>query len=117
MTTQEIQRQIKIEKAIVAEMIRRRAQGVSGSDCKVEYKTNAKVCIDISGGDLDCNENYDGKYYNDCDMSLNYDIETDYKGGAYLDVDIMASTTTTTTTTTTNTVTFTLAATRLVAAF
>ncbi|WP_417438865.1 hypothetical protein [Idiomarina sp.] len=88
MTQQELQRQIELEKAAIAEMQRRRAQGVSGDDCDTEYKTNAEVCVEITGGDIDCNESYSGNYYNDCDVSLNYEVNTDYSGGAYLDVEV-----------------------------
>ena len=69
-------------------MQRRKAQGVSGDDCETEYKTNAEVCVKITGGDLDCNESYSGNYYRDCDVTLSYDIQTDYQGGAYLDVEV-----------------------------
>ena len=88
MTPQEIKKQRQIEKVVLAEMARRRAQGISGSDCEIEYKTNANVCVEVSRSNLDCNENYDGDYYNDCDVNLSYDIETDYSGGAYLDVEV-----------------------------
>ncbi len=88
MTEQEFQRQMELEKAAIAEMQRRRAQGVSGDDCDTEYKTNAEVCVEITGGDIDCNESYSGNYYNDCDVSLNYEVSTDYSGGAYLDVEV-----------------------------
>ena len=88
MTAAEIQRQKERAAAIALELQKRRAQGVSGDDCETEYKTNAEVCVEITGGDIDCNENYSGNYYNDCDVSLSYDVNTDYGGGAYLDVEV-----------------------------
>jgi hypothetical protein len=88
MTQQEIQKQKELEKAMAAEIQRRRAQGVSGDDCETEYKTNAEVCVEITGGDLDCNESYGGDYYRDCDATLSYEVSTDYSGGAYLDVNV-----------------------------
>ena len=88
MTADEIKKQQERLKKIAIEMQRRRAQGVSGDDCDTEYKTNAEVCVEITGGDLDCNESYSGNYYRDCDLSLNYDVQTNYQGGAYLDVEI-----------------------------
>lgn len=91
MTQQEIQKQKEIEKALAAEIQRRRAQGVSGDDCETEYKTNAEVCVEITGGDLDCNKSYGGDYYRDCDATLSYEVSTDYSGGAYLDVDVECS--------------------------
>ena len=91
MTPQELQKQRELEQAIIAEMQRRKAQGVSGDDCETEYKTNAEVCVEITGGDIDCNESYSGNYYRDCDVTLSYDVHTDYSGGAYLDVEVECS--------------------------
>jgi hypothetical protein len=88
MTQQELQRQIELEKAVIAEVQHRRAQGVSGDDCETEFKTNAEVCVEITAGDIDCNESYSGSYYNDCDVSLSYKVSTDYRGGAYLEVEV-----------------------------
>jgi len=88
MTPQEIQKQQQVEKAFIAEIQRRKTQGVSGDDCETEYKTNAEVCVEITGGDLDCSESYSGNYYTDCDATLSYEVQTDYSGGAYLDVDV-----------------------------
>ena len=88
MTQAELKKQKELEQAILAEMKRRKLQGVSGDDCETEYKTNAEVCVNITGGDLDCNKSYAGKYYRDCNVTLSYDVETDYPGGSYLDVEV-----------------------------
>ena len=88
MTPQEIQKQKEVEKAIRNEMERRILQGVSGDDCETEYKTGAEVCVEITGVDIDCNESYTGDYYQDCDLSLNYEVQTDYKGGSYIEVEV-----------------------------
>lgn len=88
MTAQELKNQKELEKAVLAEMQRRRAAGVSGDDCESEYKTNASVCVEITGGRIDCNADFAGTYYQDCDVEIDYDVETDYSGGAYLDVDV-----------------------------
>jgi len=88
MTPQEIKKQKEVEKAFKLEMERRKRQGVSGDDCETEYKTGAEVCIEITGVDIDCNESYAGNYYRDCDVTLDYEIQTDYKGGAYIDVEV-----------------------------
>ena len=88
MTPQEIKRRKEIEKAFRMKMEKRKLQGVSGDDCETEYKTNAEVCVEITGGDLDCNESYLDNYYRDCDVALSYDVETDYPGGSYLDVEV-----------------------------
>ena len=88
MTQEEIKKRKALEAAVVAEMQRRRAQGVSGDDCEMEYKTNAEVCVEITGGDLDCSESYGGGFYRDCDATLSYEVETNYSGSAYLDVEV-----------------------------
>ncbi len=88
MTPQEIRKQKEVEQAVRIEMERRRLQGVSGDDCETEYKTGAEVCVVITGVDLDCNESYTGDYYRDCDVTLSYEVQTDYKGGSYIEVEV-----------------------------
>ena len=91
MTAGEIINQQEYLKKEAVEIERRRAQGVSGDDCDIEYKTNTKVCVEITGGNLDCNKSYSGNYYRNCDLSLNYDVQTNYQGKEYLDVKIECS--------------------------
>jgi len=88
MTPQEIRKQKELEKSFRDEMERRRLQGVSGDDCEKEFKTGAEVCVEITGVDIDCNESYTGNYYRDCDVTLDYEVKTDYKGGSYIEVEI-----------------------------
>ena len=88
MTKAELQKQKELEQVILNKIKRRRFQGVSGDDCETEYKTNAEVCVRITGVDLDCEESFSGNYYSDCDVNLAYEVETDYRGGSYLDVDV-----------------------------
>ena len=88
MTPEELKKQKEIKEKLIQEMIRQKALGVSGDDCESEYKTNAEVCVEITGSDIDCSEDYSDNYYRDCDVSLSYEVETDYSGGAYLDVEI-----------------------------
>ncbi|MCK5722587.1 MAG: hypothetical protein KAI84_08605, partial [Gammaproteobacteria bacterium] len=88
MTQQEIRKQKEVEQAFRIEMERRRLQGVSGDDCETEYKTGAEVCVEITGVDIDCNKSYTGDYYRDCDVTLNYEVQTDYKGGSYIEVEV-----------------------------
>ena len=85
---QDIQKQRELEQAIIKEIQRRKLQGVSGDDCETEYKTNAEVCVEITSVNLDCNESFAGHYYSDCDATIYYEVETDYQGGSYLDVEI-----------------------------
>jgi len=91
MTQKELRRHREKKRAAIAEIQRRRAQGVSGDDCETEHKTNAEVCVEITGGDLECDESYSGNYYDDCDASLSYDVDTDYSGGVELEVDVECS--------------------------
>src|SRR3990172_6405395 len=91
MTREELQKQKELEQAIFDKIQKRRLQGVGGDDCETEYKTNAEVCVEITGVDLDCNKSYSGDYYRDCDVVLSYDVETDYSGGSYLDVEVECS--------------------------
>lgn len=88
MTKEELQKQREIEQAVLEKIRKRRLQGVSGDDCETEFKTNARVCVRITRVNLDCNKSSFGEYYQDCDVVLRYDIETDYPGGAYLDVEV-----------------------------
>jgi len=88
MTKEEIQKQKELEQAILKKIQRRKLQGVSGDNCETEYKTNAEVCVRITRANLDCNKSYSGNYYTDCDVTLSYDVETDYRGGSYLDVEV-----------------------------
>uniref|UniRef100_UPI003564B8A6 hypothetical protein n=1 Tax=Sulfurovum sp. TaxID=1969726 RepID=UPI003564B8A6 len=88
MSQTELKKQRELEQAILMEIERRKNQGVSGHDCETEYRTNAEVCVEITGGDLDCSESYGMGYYRDCDVELSYDVDTDYQGGSYLDVEV-----------------------------
>ena len=62
--------------------------GAAGDDCKTEYKTNAEVCVEVSDTSLDCRKDYSGEYYRSCEVTVEYDVTTDYSGGSYLDADI-----------------------------
>ncbi len=88
MSQRELQRQKELMQALLAASQRRKDQGVSGDDCDREYKTNAEVCVKLTRGELDCNESYNGDHYRACDATINYNIETDYQGGSYIDADV-----------------------------
>jgi len=85
MTPEEIRKQEEVEKAMLIAMEISRLQGVSGDDCETEYKTGAEVCVEIMGVNIECNKSYIGEYYRDCDVTLDYEIRTDYKGGSYIE--------------------------------
>jgi len=88
MTTEDLQKQKELEQALLKKMQRRKLQGVGGDDCETEYKTNAEVCVRITSVNLDCNESFEGDYYRDCDATIYYEVETDYQGGASIDVEV-----------------------------
>lgn len=62
--------------------------GVGGDHCDSEYKSGSEVCVSVSDASIDCSESYDGSHYDSCEVTLDYDVTTDYAGHAYLDVDI-----------------------------
>lgn len=88
MTAQEIQKQTALEQSILQKLKERRAQGIRGDRCETEFRTNAEVCVTLQRAELDCNQSYLGNYYNDCDATIRSDLETNYSGGSYLDVDV-----------------------------
>jgi len=62
--------------------------GTGQQTCETEYKSGAKVCLSVGKPDLDCDENFDRTYYDSCEVTLNYDLQTDYRGQAYIDADV-----------------------------
>jgi len=88
MTPEDIQEEKIRQKALIEEIRRREALGVSGDDCETEYRTYAEVCVEITGEGLDCSKSFTGEYYSGCDVSIEYELTTDYQGGAYLDVQV-----------------------------
>lgn len=62
--------------------------GAGGDDCETEYKTNAEVCVEVTDASLDCRKDYTGEFYRGCQVTLEYEVSTNYRGGAYLDADI-----------------------------
>jgi len=67
---------------------RHRAPGVSGDDCESEFDTGAQVCVTVADVSLDCSESFAGKYYDSCEVSLEYDVQADYEGDGFLSVDV-----------------------------
>lgn len=63
-------------------------RGITGDHCDSEYKTGSEVCVSVSDTSVDCSESYDGSQYDSCEVTLDYDVTTDYAGHAYLDVDV-----------------------------
>ena len=59
-----------------------------GDDCETEYKSGAEVCVSVANADLDCAKDFGGEYYRSCEVTVEYDVRTNYGGGSYLDVDV-----------------------------
>lgn len=57
-----------------------------GDDCETEYKSGAEVCVSVTDADLDCSKDFSGVYYRSCEVTVEYDVRTNYGGGSYLDV-------------------------------
>lgn len=65
-----------------------RSGSAGGDDCETEYKTGAEVCVTLTNTELHCREDYSGKYYRGCEVTVEYELSTNYSGGAYLDVEV-----------------------------
>ena len=77
------------EKAVATAIAARRALLANGNSCKTEDKTGAEVCLKITNVNFDCSKSSYGNYYNSCEASINYELETNFKGRGYLDVDVV----------------------------
>lgn len=60
----------------------------TGDDCKKERKSGAKVCLEVTDADFECDENYSGDYYDSCEIEIDYEIRSDYRGESRIAVDI-----------------------------
>lgn len=88
MTSQELVEREKIMELIAQRQAGLRANGASGQNCETEYDTGAEVCISVNAASLDCDESYDDSYYDSCEVDVDYSLETDYRGGSYIGVDV-----------------------------
>lgn len=88
MTEAELKKQKDIERAMFERIQKRKTEGVRGDHCETEYKTSAQVCVQVSRAHLSCNKDLLGEYYRDCDVTVSYEVVTDYRGGSYLDTQI-----------------------------
>lgn len=59
-----------------------------GGDCETEYKSGAEVCVSVTDTNLDCSKDFGGEYYRGCEVTIEYEVRTNYGGGSYLDVDV-----------------------------
>jgi len=88
MTAEEIKVMEAREQAIMATIAAKRASLASGNSCETESRSGAEVCLSISNLNFDCSKSAFGNYYNSCEASISYDLETNYKGRGYLDVEV-----------------------------
>jgi hypothetical protein len=90
MTEAELRQQKEVENAIEKKVLGRRYRGgtVSGDDCKREPSSGANVCVSISNTELNCNKSYDGSYYRDCEVNIDYEVSTDYSGDEYIRTEV-----------------------------
>ncbi|WP_289007815.1 hypothetical protein, partial [uncultured Idiomarina sp.] len=84
MTDGELQKEAELKRKLVEYQQRQKEKG----HCEIEYKTGAEVCVAVLDGELDCDENYSGNYYNSCEVNLTYKVETNYSGNAYIDASV-----------------------------
>ncbi|MGI0135130.1 MAG: hypothetical protein ACREBW_09265 [Candidatus Micrarchaeaceae archaeon] len=88
MTENEIQKQNELEAQVRAMILRRRLRGVSGDDCEREDETGSKVCVEVTDRNIDCDEDYAARHYDDCSVNIDYDVKTDYRGDSELETDV-----------------------------
>jgi hypothetical protein len=67
---------------------RGRTKVASGDHCDFEGESGAEACVTLSDATLDCSKDYSGKYYDSCEVAVEYEINTDYDGDDYLDVEV-----------------------------
>ena len=88
MTTEEIKQMEAREKAIIAAMAARRASLASGNSCETESRSGAEICLSVSNVDFDCSKSSFGNFYDSCEATISYDLETNYRGRGYIDVEV-----------------------------
>jgi hypothetical protein len=62
--------------------------GASGGTCETEYQSGAEVCLEVSDADLECNKSHMGEFYRDCEVEVDYELSTDYRGESSINVDV-----------------------------
>ncbi|MDP2602443.1 MAG: hypothetical protein Q8S00_07600 [Deltaproteobacteria bacterium] len=88
MTPAEAEQQRILEEKLRQRIAARQQRIAKGEDCQTEFKTNAEVCIVVSRASIDCNRSFLGSYYSDCDVTVNYDLSTNYAGGSSIHADV-----------------------------
>lgn len=88
MTSQELEERERLLELVAQRQADLRANGASGQSCETEYDTGAEVCLSVNYANLDCDESYDDSYYDDCQVNMDYSLETDYRGSSEIDVEV-----------------------------
>lgn len=57
-------------------------------DCDTDFNTNAEACVVVKSTDIDCSKSYEGNYYSECNVEVDYEVNTTYKGNDYIDIDV-----------------------------
>lgn len=84
----ETQQREKLARIIAQQQEELRSRGASGQTCQTEYETGARVCLSVLGADLDCDENFSGGFYDNCEVEIDYALETDYRGSSSINTDV-----------------------------
>jgi hypothetical protein len=88
MTAEELKRLEERTKAVMATLAARRAALASGDSCETEHRSGAELCITVTDLEFNCSKSALDDHYNSCEARITYELETDYRGRGYLDVDV-----------------------------
>jgi len=88
MTQEEVRILEAREKAVLSAIAARRARLAAGNSCETESRSGAEVCLSLVNVVLDCDKNSYSNYYNSCEATITYELDTNYKGRSYLDVEV-----------------------------
>jgi len=58
---------------------------ISEVDCVSHYENNSELCLEINNYSLKCNDDYSGKYFENCKVIINYKVSTDWEGNNLFD--------------------------------
>ncbi|WP_299237109.1 hypothetical protein [uncultured Halomonas sp.] len=88
MSAREVEERERLLELVAQRQAELRANGASGQSCQTEYDSGAAVCISVNMANLDCDESSDGGFYDSCEVDMDYSLETDYRGGSSINVDV-----------------------------
>jgi hypothetical protein len=91
MSADEIAKQAALAQAIRRKIEAGRQAILAGGDCEVEYRSGAEVCIEVTDASIECNKSYAGQYYSDCNVEIDYQIETNYPGRSSVQAQVECS--------------------------